>query len=343
MWVMWGLAGAVAALTALAYRFAPKPQDPLAGIRQVVQDATGIACPAPKLSVWRIGVFILALACFAAGMILQMRSIVNRQGQSVLGWFLIAIFLLNGYLTKNGRTLALHWIKQKLQRADYAGALVRADLLLGWFPQSATFHFLRGTILLFAGRLPEAEQALRTSIEKCRILSGFAPYLCNLGWVWLNLGRFKEATAVFEATAKIYPRYSGAHNGLAEVLLSQGLEPRRALLLVENALKLKQSNPRSRNVDRHSLAHMHANRAQALAMLGQKDEAAAAIATAHNVGNPSFIPGLAGTHWRCGVAFHLMDQDQAAIQEFGKASELDPHGLYGKLAASAMHEYNIHR
>ena len=261
-------------------RFAAKPADPAAGIRQIVQDATGIACSKPSVEKFRVGVLVISIGFFLAGMLLNMRSIANRHGQSFVGWLLIAIFLLTGILMKDIRTRALLWINRKLMLADYEGALARAGLLLRWFPQSPTFHFMRGTILLFAGRLAEAEQALRTSIENCQIRSGLAPYLGNLGLVWLNLGRFNEATAVFEALTKIYPRYPGAHNGLAELLLRQRIEPRRALLLVENALQLKQRDPRSRNVDRHSLANMYANRAQALALLGQKDEAASALATA---------------------------------------------------------------
>jgi tetratricopeptide (TPR) repeat protein len=337
-----GFAGVAVALMAIAYRFAPKPPDPGAGIRQIVQDATGIVPPTPGVEKFRLGMLIISIGFFLAGMLLNMRSIANRHGQSFIGWLLIAIFLLTGVLMKDIRTRALLWIHQKLLLADYEGALARADLLLRWFPQSPNFHFMRGTILLFAGRLAEAEQALRTSIEKRQTRSGFAPSLGNLGSVWSHLGRFKEAAAVFQAAAKIYPRYPSAHDGLAEVLLRQRIEPRRALLLVENALKLKQSNPRSRNVDRHSLANMYANRAQALALLGQKDEAASAVRTAEQVGDPAFIPGLAGTRWRCGVALRLMEQENAAIEHFRQAAELDPHGLYGQLADSAMHQPAVH-
>ncbi len=78
------------------------------------------------------------------------------------------------------------------------------------------------------------------------------------------------------------------------------------------------------------------------AALGQKDEAASAVTMAEEVGDPAFIPGLAGTHWRCGVALRLMQREDAAIEQFRLAAKLDPYGLYGKLADSAIHQPAIH-
>jgi len=340
MRLMWGIAGAVAMLGVLAYRFGSKRENTGPAIRKIVQAVTGIASPQPKLVIWPTVVGISSMLCFFAGMMLNTVSILHRQGQSILGWFLIAIFLLSTLLIRSARTYGLLWIHRRLLRADYEGALARADALLAWFPESPTFHHLRGATLLFAGRLPEAEQAIRTSLEKGQSRPGFAQatHLGNLGAVLLALGRFKEATAAYEGAAKIYPQYSSAQNGLAEVWLRQGLEPQRALLLVDTALQLKQRDARRRNADRHMLAHMSANRAQALAMMRQMDEAASAVATAQNLGDPAFIPGLAGTYWRCGVALRLMGKENAAIEQFRKATEIDPHGLYGKLAVSAMQE-----
>ena len=38
------------------------------------------------------------------------------------------------------------------------------------------------------------------------------------------------------------------------------------------------------------------------------------------------------------VAFRILDEMGAANEQFRKAAEMDPSGLYGKLGASAMHE-----
>jgi tetratricopeptide (TPR) repeat protein len=316
----------------------PQPKDSTPVIGQVVHQATGIGSPGAKFSLWPPPVWILALVCLSAGVTL----ICVRQ--IIPGWFFIAIFVLIALLMANIKTQGLRSIYEPLRRADYDEALARADRLLRWFPRISLFHDLRGSTLRYAGRLAEAEQAFRTSIEMGQVKPGLAQalHLENLAEVLLDLGRFDDATAVFEASIRIFPRNSGAGNGLAEVCLRRGRDSRRALLLVDNALQLKQSNLRTRNLDRHNLANMWANRAQALAMLGQKDEANSAIVTAGEVGDPEFIPGLAGTYWRCGVAFRLLDQEQSALEQFQKAIEMDPHGLYGHFAAAALQEQPAH-
>jgi tetratricopeptide (TPR) repeat protein len=217
--------------------------------------------------------------------------------------------------------------------------------LIRWFPQSARFHFLRGSVLHYAGRLTESEQSFRISIANARNRARGAKRvaLTSLGHVLLLLGRFRDATAAFDASKKLDPQYAGALNGLAEALLRQEREPQRALLLLENAINLKQGNVRTRNMDRHNLANMWANRALALAMLGRIDEAASAVTTARYEGDAAFIPGLASTAWRCGLALLRMNQAAAAYEQFRKAAEMDPNGLYGKFSASAMQEQHAAR
>jgi tetratricopeptide (TPR) repeat protein len=205
----------------------------------------------------------------------------------------------------NLRTRACVWIYHKFLSGDYDGALYRADVLIRWLPETPIFHFIRGTVLHYAGRLREAEQSFCNCIEKGQIRAGaiLPVALTSLGHVLLHLGRFPRASAAFEASTKIAPRYASALDGLAEGLLRQGKQPQRALLLVDNALKLKQDKLRGQNLNRHNFANMWAHRAQALAMLGRRDEAASAIETASNVGDPAFLPSLAATCWRCGMAF----------------------------------------
>ena len=271
-------------------------------------------------------------------MLLGIRSIVSGRVQSFASWVLIAILPLSWFLLANARLWGVRWVHQKLVRADYDGALARIDLLIRWFPGTPVCHLTRGTVLLFAGRLPEAEESLRTCISKglVRPSGVMIVGLENLGCVLLRGGRFREAMKVSELVTKLAPRYLGGHASVAEVLLAQGLEPQRTLLLVDNALKLKLIKPRTRNLDRHAIANLWADRAQALAALGKMDEAAAAVAAADSEGDPGFIPGLAGTAWRCGVALLRMERGSDAKEYFRRAAEIDPQGLYGKMAAKAL-------
>jgi tetratricopeptide (TPR) repeat protein len=109
---------------------------------------------------------------------------------------------------------------------------------------------------------------------------------------------------------------------------------------VDQALELKQRVPK-RNLDRHTLANMWAARAEALAMLGRTSEATSSLETAAQAGDPQFIPGTAGTLWRCGRALLRMGRDSAAIDQFQRAIELDPRGLAGTLPASALREHGV--
>ena len=164
----------------------PQPKDSTPVIGQVVHQATGIASPGREFSLWPPPLWIVALVCFSADVIL------NFLGQSILGWFFIAISLLIALLKGNVRTQGLRWIYEPLRHADYDEALRRADRLLRWFPRISLFHDLRGSTLRHAGRLAEAEQAFRTSIEMGQIKPGLAQalHLENLAEVLLDLGRF---------------------------------------------------------------------------------------------------------------------------------------------------------
>lgn len=340
MRLVWAIAGIIVILLILVNKSAP---DPIArraqGIQQLVFEATAIRPSSCGFVLWQVVAWLVPLLCLGSGMLLQIRSISAGRGPGVAGWVLIAAFLSSAILLANARVRGLHWVQRKLSCADYDGALARADLLIRWFPGTPLVHFMRGTVLLFAGRLPEAEESLRTAVAKSLARAGgmMIGGLGNLGCVLLHQKRFREATAALEAITKTYPRFFGAHSSLAEVLLAQGLEPQRVLLLIDNALKLKQGNPRTRNLDRHETAYMWANRALALAMLGRMDEAASAVAAAEREVDPRFIPGLAGAAWRCGLALARMDKPSAAAEQFRKAAQIDPHGLYGKLAVAELH------
>jgi Flp pilus assembly protein TadD len=344
MRIMWTIAGVVALLTLLAARFAPQPKDARPQIREAVQEVIGIpGSTKPRLIMWRAWAFILPVICLGAGMILLTHSTLNRTS-NLPSWLLLAVAFLPKFLIVNARTRGWRGIYQSLCRADYDEALARADRLLRWFPENPVFHFMRGTTLHYAGRLPEAEQALRTSLQRGQVRPGPAQAigLATLGEVLLAQDRLKDATAAFQASSKIYPGYGSAYSGLAEVCLRQQ-DAQRALQLADQALELRQLNAKTRKIDRHTLASMWADRAQALALLGRNTEAATALEKAASTGDPKFLPGLAGTLWRCGVALLHMDRVSAAVEQFHRAAQIDPYGRYGNLSASALREQSVGR
>ena len=137
---------------------------------------------------WTVLLSLFSLACFLAGLILNIERIRHRNAQSIVGWLLIATCLLIAILMANLRTRACVWIYHKLVISDYDGALQRADLLIHWLPETPIFHFMRATVLHYAGRLREAEQSFCDTIEKGQIRAGaiLPVALTSLGHVWLH-------------------------------------------------------------------------------------------------------------------------------------------------------------
>jgi tetratricopeptide (TPR) repeat protein len=163
----------------------------------------------------------------------------------------------------------------------------------------------------------------------------------NLGYVLLADGRLTDAASAFEGATKLLPVCWDAYSGLAEVSLLRGGEPHRALELVDQALQLKKENDAQPATDRHVLAYIWANRARAQAALGQTGEAKESLEHAANEADLEFVPGFAGTLWRSGLALLRMDLETEAMQQFKRAKEIDPHGLYGQMAAEAIQENSV--
>ena len=162
-------------------------------------------------------------------------------------------------------------------------------------PEDTSISLHSGQNARHAGRLAEAEQAFRTSIEKGQIRAALEQAFAWSAWVrfyWNGVDRKRP-----HRLSRQPPKSTRNTPDLTADLPRCGCakeEPQRALLLVDEALELHENNVRTRNLDRHNLANMHANRAQALALLGRKEDALSAIETASRVGDPVFIPGLAG-------------------------------------------------
>jgi len=352
----WGM---LISLTRLQAARAEKLRDP---IRKAVEGATGIKMTPPSgiggwiqanwLHLYFAAMVTLMLVDIMYSMLHPGRTKAMRQATNnyfmfgfmammlgpVLGW------LLWSWVMKQ----AVGAIRQRLLLGDYVGAIVRADNELRWLPRSRDFHFTRGTTLLLAWRLNEAEQALRTSIEVNPLdmlggrssplrpnLAPLAAALGNLGHTLLALGRWREATATFECTVTLVPAAIDSIEGLASALLRQNLEPRRALGRIDQALELARTAVQIPDGLKHTISYLQADRAQALAMLENFTEASVSLELA-DVEVTDSVPFQAGILWRRGQALSLMSGADEAATEFARAIEIDPNGLYGKLAANAL-------
>ena len=79
-------------------------------------------------------------------------------------------------------------------QSDSQAALERADLLLKSFPRDARLHFLRGSILVGAGRPIEAYSALSRAVD---IAPDFAIARFQLGFFQLTSGEANNAVATW--------------------------------------------------------------------------------------------------------------------------------------------------
>ncbi len=237
--------------------------------------------------------------------------------------------------------LPAYWVNGALRRADYAKALKRIAILEKWRGKSAANLFMEGTIHLFAGRYQQAEQLLRASLaegqRKGALLEQSAA-LDNLGFALMEQRRYDEAIKAFEGAIEIKADRDGPYNYLAEAYLRQGLEPQRALELIDRALHNKRATALSRRIDRHMFGEMWGNRAWALALLGRHAEALESIERGFAETDQNFKPGLAGLHWRVGQAQRARGDFAKAIGHFTQARELDPIGNYGHLSAQALRD-----
>ena len=144
-------------------------------------------------------------------------------------------------------------------------------------------------------------------------------------------------------TAGPSPQGGLSNAGVAMLLLSVTCLGAAMLVLVHNALQ------RPKGITLEQVAGwllfaiafapgvaVRTIRAEALAMLGRTQEAEQAVEAASQAGDPAFRGGTAAAIWRCGRALQRMNRETAAGDLFKRAAEIDPHGLYGGLAASAL-------
>ncbi len=229
------------------------------------------------------------------------------------------------------------WIGRALARADYDTALRRSDFLLRVSPNDGGFQFFRGTVLLFAGRYPEAEHALSESAEAGDVAATYSQSatLANLGEAVMLQGRYQEAIRMYEAAVRIHPGWGRAYSGMAEAYLWRDIEPERALEFIDRALERKLRSRASRRFDRHVLAQMYADRAWALALLGRAGESRGSLEQAFRAASRRFRPGLASVHYRAGRSLLALKGGREAEEHFRIARELDP-GSSGIQAAAML-------
>jgi len=232
------------------------------------------------------------------------------------------------------RMLPLLVSRQAFDAGDYEKALRRLALLKRLHFRSATLLYTTGTVLMFAGRNREAEEVFRQCLGRRLTAAGRSLVLVNLGYVLLGEKRYQEARQVYEEAIRLRPKGAVAYSSLAEIYLQQGLEPEKALQLLDRGIALKQSAAEQRTVDAHIFGYLFSNRAWALFLLGRSSEASEALEQARAFTAVRMKPAAAGVHYHVARALMAGGMTAEAAEHLRQVKQIDPHGRYAALVDS---------
>jgi tetratricopeptide (TPR) repeat protein len=240
--------------------------------------------------------------------------------------FFAAVLLLTLILA--GVRILLASAQRAMWRGDY-------DRTLLWLaPFGSLAEKSRALTLALAGRSKPAETIFRKRVDRARTPSARARELTLLADTLLNQDLFGQAKECLDQAMQLDIGHGGPCNEMASWYLRQGIEPQKALALVEQAIEAQKrallQNPGL------LLPSRLANKAWALALLGRPREAEAAIEQAIGMPNSKLAASRAFVCWTAGMAFAAMGEKAKAREHFEQARQVDPQGNYGKRAAAAL-------
>jgi tetratricopeptide (TPR) repeat protein len=251
---------------------------------------------------------------------------------------ILTILIFAFLVVKLVRDAAPFWAAYPaLKRGEYDLGLRRLAGI-AWFSKSAPVLFLKGTVLMFAGRSAEAEAALRQSLVRETSPVHKSLVLVNIGYTLLAEGRYNEAKQALEEAIALRPDGAVAYSTLAEVYLRQGIEPQKALELLDRGIERKRASDRQMTVDLHIFGYLYANRAWALWLLGHPVEADEALDEARRYSAVDIKPGAAGVRYRIGRVLLAEKRNTEAAKEFRQARQIDPKGIYASLSEAALRD-----
>jgi tetratricopeptide (TPR) repeat protein len=249
--------------------------------------------------------------------------------------FVLIIFLPDWLAALTGLIIAIlgwafgYWL---FLRWKYRGGLKRINQSLAIFPNNFYLLTIKAARLMEAGQMDEAANLFQGLLARRRHRNVYSvPLLLNnLGYCLSLTQRFTDALPLLEAAIRISPTLSNTYDSLATWYLEQNLAPERGLELTEIALEL--NNPK----DSASTAIQQATSARALAQTERNTRTEAMLEQALKSISQLEASEAAEVHRQVGYARLAQGNREAAIEHFKKAVELDPNGIYGKLAQKAL-------
>jgi tetratricopeptide (TPR) repeat protein len=218
-----------------------------------------------------------------------------------------------------------------------------------------------GLDLLVAGKPEEAETYFRKALEQESTLpqANRVRLLVCLADALQDQDRYQEAQGYLETALALGDETGSGYGSMADILLLQGNDPKRAIAMAEEAARLNLERIRKDRGDRLAEAmaqvRLLARQAQARAQMGQRVEAEDAMQDAVRMldpelkeperGSPNAAEVVFGrapnefanllkaySCWLVGRALAAMNQDREAAQYFRKSCELDAKGKFRRMA-----------
>lgn len=237
-------------------------------------------------------------------------------------WFIVGIVLIYLYL----------YLYRRFLMWTLKGGLPRIEKVLGYLPNNAVLTDIKISHLFNDDRTDEAERISHDALMRADSanLRRVALRLNNLGYGLTIAGQYEKALPILEAAIQILPGYSNSYDSLAAWYLEQNYDPERALELSEIALNFTAPGIlESRAVKQATSAH-------ALALTGRDSRAEALLSAALETSESIPPNASAEVHRQAGYVRLAQNNREAAVEHFQKAIELDPDGIYGKLAQRAI-------
>ncbi len=236
-----------------------------------------------------------------------------------------------------GTSQAMSAVMAAYRNGDYATALQKTEALRKGQQKTGEYCFLRGGMLRHLGQLEESEAILREAIPLHDDPRQKALVYNTLASVLMDQKRFPEAIAFYENAGRAWPDRGSSQCGIAEAWLRQGREFPEALECARRAAEIDQlaTGMPKEALDKR-LGEDFAILAWAIAAnSGDVHEVESLLAKVFPLCGTKTKPVLAQIHYHAGKAYETLNMRQKARDHFHQAMQIDPQGIFGRLANAA--------
>jgi tetratricopeptide (TPR) repeat protein len=217
-------------------------------------------------------------------------------------------------------------IMESYKRGDYEAALKSAT--------AVDDDFFKGSTLLQLGRLEQARKCLEQAINGQAHAQLAAIAHVELGHLLLHQENYDRALNEFLLAQRLWPGRAATHRDIAEVWLCRGEKVQEALQHARLAVEKERADPGlSPEIKKINLSENLATLAWAVAV-HSGDAAEVPILTAEAIGlcDGSPVSSIAQMYYQCAMAAAAIGNSAQSEQYFQRASEVDPHGIWGRTA-----------